>query len=350
MKGIKNSVPAMRHYVASLLLLLLGSVSVTAQIEATGKGVPVQISLNPDKKTIMVGEPLFISFDVLNQSGEKLCLNTGGDYRNEWGRPDRFKVSVRTAEGEELPKIPVSNHGGFIGCDAIEPGETYSVRLFLPHWVKIERPGSYQVNVARQMTFSSFPPPESLEAKYSMLAEVNTEFTVVPADENKIGGVINAFGSVMLDAGDSRAMESATALVSMKDKRVISYFAEALRRFGNSGFTSGPGYEYTISSRSIKALATYDDDQAIDALRAAMKSPAEEIRSLVALAFLHSPHRSAASLLMKMQNDSHSSVRLTVAQGLRYVKTKESIATLQKLLKDENPDVRAAAQDSLSSN
>ena len=63
-----------------------------------------------------------------------------------------------------------------------------------------------------------------------MLAEVKTEFTIVPADENKMGSVITTLGSVMLDVSDTKAIDSAMALASIKDKRVLSYFAEALGR------------------------------------------------------------------------------------------------------------------------
>jgi HEAT repeat protein len=48
-----------------------------------------------------------------------------------------------------------------------------------------------------------------------------------------------------------------------------------------------------------------------------------------------------------MQDDDYWFVRLRVAQRLEKVKTKESRAVLQKLLKDENEDVRKAAKESL---
>lgn len=344
MSRIGNFARVLGYGVIGLLISSFSSVS--AQVEPTRKEAQVEVRLNPDKKTIMLGEPLFVSVEVTNVSGEKLCLGVGGDYRNKYGRPERFEVRVSGDNGVALPKIQVANGGGFLGCDPIESGETYKVRLFLPHWVTIERPGSYRINIRRSMGFSNYD--GSQDAKYSKFVELDTVITVVPADENKMGGVINAFGSVMLDAGDPTAVDSATALASMDDKRVISYFAEALARFGNSGFAFGRDAEYAINSRAITALARYDDDQAIEALRAAMKSTSDDVRLLVATALGDSPHRSAITLLMKMQADSYYFVRLRVAQGLKKVKTKEALATLQKLLKDESKDVRQAAQESLN--
>lgn len=295
----------------------------------------------------MLGEPLFLAFEVTNMSGEKLCLGVGADYRNKFGRPDSFKVSVRSEDGTELPPIEVSNFGGFIGCDPIEAGDTYTVRLFLAHWATIQRTGSYRVNVKRGMGFSSYEPSGPTIGKYSMRADVNAEIVVVPFEQNKMGEIINSLGSIMLDVSDPRAAESAKALASIQDERVISYFAEGLRKFRDSDLSSFRLNEVNIKRGSMAALATYDDDRAIEALQAAMNSPNEDTRLDVATAFGDSPHRSAMKLLLRMQDDSYWFVRLRVAQGMASVKTKESREVLIKLLKDENEDVRKAAKESL---
>ena len=348
MSGIKNFVPAMRYCVAAVFLLLATAPAVIAQVNTTAIDVPVEIRLTPDKNTIMVGEPLFLAFAVTNLSGEKLCLGVGGDYRNRFGRPDSFQVAVKSEDGKQLPKIDVLNMGGFVGCEPIEPGATYSVRLFLPHWATIERAGGYRVNATRHMSFSNYQPGESRRPKYTMVADVNAEITVVPADENKMGGVINSLGSIMLDASDPRALESTTALVSIHDKRTISYFAEAVRNFREFEFGDFPNGAYIIAARAIAALATYDDDRAIEALRGAMNSPSEETRSNVAYALADSPHKSAVTLLLKMQDDHYWAVRFKVAQRLKDVKTKEARATLQKLLQGGVEHVRNAAKESLN--
>ena len=338
---------AIRLCTVILLLFVSNSSVVTAQVNGTTQDVPIQIRLIPDKTNIMLAESLFFSFEVTNMSGEKLCLGVGGDYRNRFGRPESFNVSVRGADGTEVSQPEVVTLGGFVGCDPIEAGETYTVRLFLPHWATIDRTGSYRVNVKRMMSFSSYEPSGSRSPKYSMLADVNTEFAVVPYEENKMGEIINSLGSIMLDSSDPRASDSAMALASIQDDRVISYFAEALRKFGDSEFGRGRSNEYGISSRSIAVLATYDDDRAIKALEAAMKSPSNDTRENVATAFGDSPHKSGINLLLQMQDDSYWFVRLRVAQGLKMVKTKESLNTLHRLLKDENENVRNAAKESL---
>jgi len=335
-----------RYSAVCLLLLLATSRVVTAQADAMNQEAPVQLRLKLDKDTIMLGEPLYISFEVTNLSGEKLCLGIGGDYRNRFGRPNRFNVSVSRDDGSELPQLDVVNFGGFVGCALIEAGDTYTVRLFLSDWANIERTGSYRINVKRTMSFSSYDPSDA-KNKYSMRADLNADFVVVPADENKMGGIINSLGSIMLDISNPRADESACALASIQDKRVISYFAEALRKLRDSEFDFDHLNKGNIRNRAIFSLGRYDDDRAIEALKEAMNSRIDDTRLEVATAFGDSPHNSAIKLLLKMQDDKYWFVRLRVAQGLDKVKTKESLATLQKLLKDEDEHVRDAAKESL---
>lgn len=334
-----------------LVLLLFTSVSVRAQDEARTQEAPVRISLKLDKETIMLGEPLFIDFEVTNVSGETLCLGVGGDYRNKFGRPESFNVSVTDDNGAAVPKLEVESMGGFIGCASIQPAETYTVRLFLSHWVTIERTGTYHVNVKRAMGFYSYDSSFSYSTppKYSMKADVNAQFTVVPADDNKMGAVINSLGSVMLDSSNPLSEDSAKALASIQDKRVISYFAEAVRNWSNCEVEDPFSRENGLRYRAIATLGKYDDDRALQALQAAMDSSCEDTRLDVATAFGYSPHKGAIKLLLKMQDDRYWFVRLRVAQGLTNVNSKETRAALKKLLKDENEHVREAAKENLKS-
>jgi hypothetical protein len=207
------------------------------------------------------------------------------------------------------------------------------------------------VNVKRQMGFCIYDSSYNYSnpAKYSMDANVNAQFTVVPADDNKMGAVINSLGSVMLDSSNPLSIESTLALATINDKRVISYLTEAVQNWSNYEIDDPFRRENVIRSNAIAILGTYDDDRAIQALQAAMDSSCEDTRLDVATAFGDSPHKAAIKLLLKMQDDSYWFVRLRVAQGLKNVKSKEARATLNNLLKDENEDVRKAAKETLES-
>lgn len=334
------------RYCLIYLLALAGSVA--AQVPQTDNEVPIQINLKPDKNTIMLGEPLFLAFEVTNLSTEKLGLALGGDYRNQFGRPDSFRVSVKSSDGTEVPHLQVLvSMGGLSGWEPIQARATYTVKLFMLHWVTIDRVGTYRVNVRRMMNLANYEPTRSTQRKYSFLANVDTEFTVVPYDEERMGAIINSLGSIMLNFADPRAEESAQALRAINDERVISYFAEVVRKLNTSEVILG-STKSVLNRKAIVGLGRFDDDAAIDALQAAMTSRNQDTRLCIAHVFTDSLHRSAKSLLLKMYDDKDQAVRLTVAYGLARVKTNEARAILHKLLNDEDEEVRQAAGGSLS--
>ena len=211
-----------------------------------------------------------------------------------------------------MPQPKAEGFGGLSGCGPIPANGTYVVKLFLPHWATISEAGRYTVDVKRHMAFFDYKPKSATfpDPDFVLQADVSTTFTVVPYDENAMGTVINSLGTTMLDIDNPAAVESAQALANVHDKRAISYFAEAVRKFGNYEFGFGKN-EYPISQMAVASLAEFDDDSAIAALEAVMNSPSEDTRLNVASAFENSPHRSALGLLLKMQNDSYWFVRLS---------------------------------------
>ena len=79
-----------------------------------------------------------------------------------------------------------------------------------------------------------------------------------------------------------------------------------------------------------------------------MKTPVEETRLNIASALERSEHPKALEVLLRMQNDSYWFVRLRVAQRLSRANSKASLTLLRKMLKDENEEVRNAAQISIN--
>lgn len=102
------------HFFVTVLCLLSNTPRIAAQDEDK-----FEVRLKPEKDTIMLGEPLVFAFEVINLSGEKVCLRLGGDYRNKFGRPNSFQVTVKTHDGVEVQQPEVWDHGGFISCESI---------------------------------------------------------------------------------------------------------------------------------------------------------------------------------------------------------------------------------------
>lgn len=155
----------------------------------------------------------------------------------------------------------------------------------------------------------------SMESSSYIKADVSTTIRVGPRDENGLVEIIDSFGAAMLDIGNAAARDSARALASIKDPRVIKYFAAALEAFGNSrafGFSN----DYPISLQAIYALSKFDDDSAMAALERAMNSPSEDIRENVATVLGSMKHPQAINLLLKMVKDENEDVRKAAQTAL----------------------------------
>src|SRR5690348_6587546 len=109
-----------------LLLPLSAFAQSSTQSFTTDGGAQIEVVLRPAKETIMLGETTFINFEVTNLSDKEICMTVGGDYRNDVGRPDSYKVTVGGDDGKSVPQPEVKfRMGGLIGCHSIKSKQTY---------------------------------------------------------------------------------------------------------------------------------------------------------------------------------------------------------------------------------
>src|SRR4051794_7010594 len=91
--------------IPALLLSLFTLSCLIQEVAAQASGVDehqIEVKLVPDKATIMLGEPIYLSFIVENNSNLDLQVLVGGDYRNALGRPESFKVTVMGKDGRPV--------------------------------------------------------------------------------------------------------------------------------------------------------------------------------------------------------------------------------------------------------
>lgn len=335
----------------AVVLLLSGGVGVAGQTGGPDESRPVEVTLRPDRETFALDEPTYLSFEIKNFSARRMCVGLGGDYRNNLGRPNSFRVVVRRDDGRAVPQPEVKfEGGGLYGCSPVPAEGSHVVRLFLPHWATFEEPGTYTVNVKRRLPLfvtgrkssETFPKPD-----FVLDADVSATVVVVAGDANKTGELIDRLGRAMLDFSDpDAAVEASAALAHIEDKRTVAYFARALEKYGQFEFHTG-WEESRIASNAAAALGDYADDAALAALEAAAHSPSEDTRHRVAYALAGHKHRRAFEVLSRMQNDPSEAVRRWVVYGVAKSETEESLALLRKLAQDENEDVRKAARAAL---
>jgi hypothetical protein len=311
----------------------------------------VSVTLTADKPEIVLGEPVYLSFTVQNHSDTDLQTVQGGDYRNQFGRPESYSVMVVDANGQALPLLDAGpTEGGIMGPQKIPAKGTWVRRLFLPHWAKLTAVGDYTITCKTVLKLGRHTPGEwnYQEKTTDVTVEVATHLKIVPLDRKRMGELIETLGKAMLGS-DTASAEATWSLASIEDERVIPPFNKAME-------TDSYGFKFA----ALDALAKFRSDEALRGLKKGMttqsadliahctteevaRQSAANIRHAAAVALSKSPHPKAKGLLLSMWNDPYSGVRITVLHALGKMDTPESLALLTKMSQDSDNVVRDEA-------
>ena len=110
------------------------------------------VRVEPEKKKVLLGEPLTLTFVVKNATNETRGLELGGDYRNKLGRPESFQVTVINNEAKQMPVPEVGSSKGGVSYNVLlKPDGEATVQLKLSDWATITQPGNYRVILRRQL-------------------------------------------------------------------------------------------------------------------------------------------------------------------------------------------------------
>ena len=300
--------------------------SVNAKVFTTSDGYKFEVNLKLQKDSIMLGEPTFMDFEVKNLSDVDLGVLWGGDYRNEFGRPESFDVKFIGANGQIIPKPTTYNFGGFSSFGKMPVGQIYDFRLYLPHWAMIEKIGEYQIQIEKglvirkydlkDMRFDNLPP----EIPVKLTAKIN----VVASNYNKMGEVIDEIGKKLVERDDT----AERLAPFIKDERIIKYLAQAIEK----------------NEWLLRHLAKFNDDEALKAIVSRINDENQEVRRNVSVTLALSVHPKAASYLLQMRNDKFYAIRLDVIHYLGKTKTADSTKLLKEMLNDENEQNRNEAK------
>ncbi|MHC4474748.1 MAG: HEAT repeat domain-containing protein [Planctomycetota bacterium] len=305
----------------------------------TVNGWPIEVSLIPEKRQIMIGEPIYLLFKVHNRSGRDLQLIEGGDYRNRLGRPESYSITTIREDGKSVPNPDAGQSmGGVRGPQKIPSEGSYVRKLFLPNWARFEEPGKYLITCKRTLNISEHAPDKwnEEEKTFDVDVEVDAKINVVLPDEEKMGKVIAALN-------DDRA------LAYINDERVIGHFIEALDN-GNSE------RKYI----ALRALSKFNDDLALEGLKKGATTTgndianttayelacqvADNVRHTAAVALSKSKHPQALPFLLSMRSDRSESVRITIVHVLGKMDFAESLAMLQEMAQGNSQKVSGEAK------
>lgn len=341
-----------------ILAFLLGPVILSFQSRLvfaqsiTPKAAQIEVTLVPDKPTIMLGEPIYLSFVLKNHSEEDLNITVGGDYRNALGRPESFTVTVMGQDGKTVPKPSAGmNFGGLIGPKKLPRNGDYTFRLFLPHWAMFAKPGDYVITAKRILTLRAGPINSWRLSEKGTDVEVQgeTNIRVVRPDPREMGKVIRGFGNTMLEKGHSDSEAATRALSYIHDDRVIPYFIRAFKTRDSSLKYAALGalsrFEGDAAYRVLKeGIGTQGEDIGNTTSIEVANQVAENIRHAAASALAKSPHPRAIPFLLSKRNDSSEAVRMTILHVLGKMTPKRAIPILQEMSQDQNKRVSDEAK------
>lgn len=339
---------------SSLILILFILTSQASQVVGdvyTVDGHQIEVRLVPDKSTMMLGEPINLSFIVQNHSDQDLQVLVGGDYRNALGRPNSFTVTVAREDGKRVPQPDAGpGFGGLFGPNKIPAQGNYVFKLFLPHWATFEEVGRYTIVAKRTLQLSKYATgrENAEEQATEVQAQASTTIEVVPQDTELMGELISGLGTTMLSRHNT-AEAAASTLSYIPDERVIPYFVKSLET-----------NNYNLKVSALRALSKFNDEAAFQALKRGMETKrenignvttkevanqlVENIRNTAAGALAKSPHPGAIPFLLSMRNDTSEGVRITVLHVLGKMKPEEAIPILLEMSHDRSKIVRDEAK------
>ncbi len=313
----------------------------------------IEVVLVADNQQAMIGEPVYLSFTVRNLSGNDLQTVQDGNYRNRFGRPESYSVTVVDQNGKALPVLDAGpSFGRVTGRQKIPANDTWVRRLFLPHWVKLAAAGDYVVTCKTVLKLSKHTPGkwDYNEKTTDINIEVNTPLKVVPTDKKRMGKLIKVLGDRMFDKNSDASGEATRSLAWIEDERVIPIFNKAMATA-----------DYSLRFAALNALAKFNSDDALQGIKVGLATQASDmragattdavagqladsIRHSAALALSRSQHPQATKLLLSLWQDPYYAVRIDVLPALGKMDSAESLELLRKMSTDANETVRNEAQ------
>lgn len=300
-----------------------------ARIDALG--CPLEISLVPDTTSPMVGEPVWLTLRASTTCAKKLNVLDGGDYRNKFGRPDSFSVTMSNAAGTGVTPLEVGpGFGGMMGPRPLTKDKPFEKRLLLAHWFDPQPAGRYTIAVSKKLHIGeASTPDEKDKTEIPVRASAIIDFrTSTPAE---MGALIDNLGKKAL-AEDDSADEAMRSLTAMKDERTVPWFVKL-----------ATGKRETMRINGVWGLGPYGTDEALNALEKALED--KNLAIAAAQTIAENPHPRAWDVLWANRTHKDDNVRLTVLHALAKKKgVPDKKAKLQGFLNDSAPIVRQEAQ------
>jgi hypothetical protein len=317
-----------------LIVCLLLRVFCFTLVAAEVQGIKFDAGFVPESREILLGEPLYITFYVTNTGTQTFYLETGGDSRGV--RSQRFQFSATDEMGNIAsdPHPNAEHFGGILGPPPeISPGKPYLERLYLPLWVRFDRPGKYAMHGERLLQLLN---KQEFSRDYTLVQPLKADFQIVvlPKNAELLGKRIQQLGR-MLESGD--AASAARQLADIDDDRVVPYLVFAIEHDKRDAL-----------ALAAVGLGKHPGPEAVTALTKALKDKKDSyVRSSAASAMGNMKSTAAMDALVAALGDDNDSVRCAVVGSLGRNGNRNAVEVLKTRLVDSSMAVRSSSVEAL---
>lgn len=276
----------------------------------------------PDASSIIVGEPIFLTFIVSNRAEQPFVFS---HVHNEI-----FTITATNSAG-----LPVKSHyfgmdgNGFESRVIVAPGKKYTSRIFLNERCIFDEPGDYTVTC--RCNFGRFA---SLTNAFDQPIVTVFKLNVQPSNPERVTEIVQFWAQVVETNGSLN--EAAQALAEFNDDpRIIPPLAALVEKDANNYF-------------AVNTLARFTNAAAADALAVVLKSGEAYEASVAktAIAKAHQADRIARLFILGLTN-AEANIRIQNARAASLTGSELAFAPLCALLYDETNTVRYVAAEAI---
>lgn len=337
-------------------LLLMIVVAQAARLAWAGQ---IRGELYPEKRTYLVGEPVFVVLDLTNPGSQPVWISMSCTWLDT-----RFEAPTapKPHRGVSLFGCMGGGTAGSCGGGAkeIRRGEHYTRRYLLDGPFRLDAPGVYPIRAWHKVDIYAG------ETGYQIVTsqEVVSEFDLTLVDGSE-GELASAYAPILrdLNSPDPKTSWLARSAVVQNPPRFLENVVLALAEDPQTAAASVPALERLATPRAkakLAELAAAGNPEAITAL-GGLGDPAycslmldiaheshEYSRFIALRAAGYLCGEKALPILTSQLADTDHSARFEAAYALGNSHSREAAPLLISLLLDPNPQVRRAARDSLA--
>ncbi len=344
-----------------LRLLLMVVVAQTARMAWAGQ---IRGELYPEKRTYLVGEPVFVLLDLTNLGPQPVWISLSCSWLDT-----RFEAPTvpKPPRGVSLFGCTGGGVAGSCGGSAkeIRPREHYRRRYLLDGPFRLDAAGVYPIHAWHKVDIYADGTDYEIAASQEVVSEF--ELTFIEGSEEELA---SAYAPILrdLNSPDPETSWLARSAVVQNPPRFLEDVVMALAEDPQTAAASvsglkrlatpraraklaklaGQGNPEGIRQMAITALGGLGNRAYCSAMLGVAHESSEYSRFIAMRAAGYLCGEKALPLLASQLGDADYSPRFEAAYGLGNTRSRKAGPLLIPLLLDPNPEVRRAARDALA--